>query len=89
MRAWIEISSDKTYNKGNSVALFMRAWIEIYKPLKSHTEFEKVALFMRAWIEMHNISFTTLRPYVALFMRAWIEIMSISRSRWSLQSPSS
>ena len=56
-----------------AVALFTRAWIEIYKPVFNVVNW-KVALFTRAWIEMNLYSLVDGQTYVALFTRAWIEI---------------
>ena len=56
-----------------SVALFTRAWIEIWV-MKTIMNFHSVALFTRAWIEMLNVNSKEKRAKVALFTRAWIEI---------------
>ena len=55
------------------VALFTRAWIEIYHIVDENTVRE-VALFTRAWIEMLINSSSVVMFTVALFTRAWIEI---------------
>ena len=55
------------------VALFTRAWIEIYS-IRLRKSRGLVALFTRAWIEIKNIVRDTDVHYVALFTRAWIEI---------------
>ena len=55
------------------VALFTRAWIEIYS-YKSKLYQTYVALFTRAWIEISTNCAQTRSDRVALFTRAWIEI---------------
>ena len=59
-----------------NVALFTRAWIEIYS-LSSLRCPEGVALFTRAWIEINHLAKFFNSSSVALFTRAWIEILSI------------
>ena len=61
-------------NKG-LVALFTRAWIEIFIP-KFYIFFFVVALFTRAWIEIRDIELEEALKRVALFTRAWIEIVA-------------
>ena len=55
------------------VALFTRAWIEIYRLLYCGI-ISTVALFTRAWIEIIINGGGIVPPPVALFTRAWIEI---------------
>ena len=70
-----------------AVALFTRAWIEIYYP-KLMYEYHHVALFTRAWIEMLcSGAFSSLLT-VALFTRAWIEIIASSALSVAVWSPS-
>ena len=57
----------------SDVALFTRAWIEIYKPVYNVVNW-KVALFTRAWIEIVYKGLSLYIFLVALFTRAWIEI---------------
>ena len=57
----------------NSVALFTRAWIEIFATAL-YCLLYLVALFTRAWIEIVNCYFNNALINVALFTRAWIEI---------------
>ena len=69
------------------VALFTRAWIEIYNHIcKMGTK--QVALFTRAWIEIVNGTVIIGRTWVALFTRAWIEIGGISLEALAEKSPS-
>ena len=62
----------KTFHK--SVALFTRAWIEIYGTNGVNND-KNVALFTRAWIEMGVLISSNVIVLVALFTRAWIEIV--------------
>ena len=60
----------------SEVALFTRAWIEIFflpfaRPICA------VALFTRAWIEIFQLGQTFCPIIVALFTRAWIEMPSL------------
>ena len=55
------------------VALFTRAWIEIYSTCISPIVID-VALFTRAWIEIFAPFDIPAHLIVALFTRAWIEI---------------
>ena len=55
------------------VALFTRAWIEIYPKLIVQIS-AIVALFTRAWIEIDILGVARVPYIVALFTRAWIEI---------------
>ena len=58
------------------VALFTRAWIEIFwSAFISIGVF--VALFTRAWIEIPPYKALSTLKLVALFTRAWIEIDSL------------
>ena len=60
-----------------SVALYMRAWIEILLfvlPRRART----VALYMRAWIEIKYNTHRLVNKFVALYMRAWIEIVNMN-----------
>ena len=61
-----------------SVALFTRAWIEIFLVSPSRNK-DLVALFTRAWIEIIEISFDENGNIVALFTRAWIEMTAPER----------
>ena len=49
-----------------SVALFTRAWIEIFNQILDSEYHQKVALFTRAWIEIYSLLychvFTACRP---------------------------
>ena len=56
------------------VALFARAWIEIFNKC-ANLQTICVALFARAWIEIINGTVIIGRTWVALFARAWIEIL--------------
>ena len=57
------------------VALFTRAWIEIYTVIVYPLRL-KVALFTRAWIEIKSIRRLNASTEVALFTRAWIEMVT-------------
>jgi len=71
------------------VALFTRAWIEIFTALCYNTSVI-VALFTRAWIEITFEIPVLLYSHVALFTRAWIEIEGIRGANALMkQSPSS
>ena len=56
------------------VALFTRAWIEIYSALRI-SQYLFVALFTRAWIEIYYPKLMYEYHHVALFTRAWIEMI--------------
>ena len=62
----------------HTVALFTRAWIEIYSRTK-YASRKTVALFTRAWIEIERATKIHDKLVVALFTRAWIEIRSAGR----------
>ena len=59
------------------VALFTRAWIEIYYE-NTNGQLFGVALFTRAWIEIYPQYSKIAGVNVALFARAWIEIVNQS-----------
>ena len=59
------------------VALFTRAWIEIYYE-NTNGQLFGVALFTRAWIEIASLIKSLSGDTVALFTRAWIEIVNQS-----------
>ena len=61
------------------VALFTRAWIEIFSSTRADTG-KTVALFTRAWIEISPTIRSVIPCDVALFTRAWIEIMKLQKS---------
>ncbi len=74
MSAWIEIALKcPVQSWENDVALYMSAWIEIYRPLESVIE-RNVALYMSAWIEIYRPLESVIERNVALYMSAWIEI---------------
>ena len=56
-----------------AVALFTRAWIEIFCTSVIF-DASTVALFTRAWIEIIALAIIIILLPVALFTRAWIEI---------------
>ena len=56
------------------VALFARAWIEIWDAFFPDQS-DEVALFARAWIEIPNPIKQRWANLVALFARAWIEMV--------------
>ena len=60
------------------VALFTRAWIEIFAPFDIPAHLI-VALFTRAWIEIIRAKDGSQTTAVALFTRAWIEMAAISQ----------
>ena len=62
--------------KKSIVALFTRAWIEIFGCTRADTG-KTVALFTRAWIEISIFFGIGMPSPVALFTRAWIEIVSM------------
>ena len=66
MRAWIEIVLLFLPYGFRSVALFMRAWIEIQRAVIIQIMKREVALFMRAWIEIslyeNKSSWNNCRP---------------------------
>ena len=64
---------------GPPVALFTRAWIEIYM-ISDMGQWYEVALFTRAWIEIKILSHEAFKTCVALFTRAWIEIFPNANS---------
>ena len=59
----------------NSVALLVRAWIEI-TPFDAFMHFLRVALLVRAWIEIRLRDAVEKGKDVALLVRAWIEIQN-------------
>ena len=61
-----------------TVALYMRAWIEIDYDRCCRGLHSIVALYMRAWIEIQPIRTRAYAHTVALYMRAWIEIKRVS-----------
>ena len=74
------------YNE-TSVALFTRAWIEIYIN-SNRTRRYYVALFTRAWIEIEAFCSDNANYHVALFTRAWIEIPAhLSRAGGCVRRP--
>ena len=70
----------KSFHHCRSVALFTRAWIEIFFVAYPFFLSHFVALFTRAWIEMEKIEKLEKLIEVALFTRAWIEIALIGQN---------
>ena len=63
-----------------SVALYARAWVEIFSTAGEQQQSAAVALYARAWVEIRLWRQDADVGFVALYARAWVEILIQGRT---------